>query len=208
MLIHQGAEAKIYLEGGIILKHRFSKKYRHPEIDKKLRKRSTRRESRLLEKAKNLIPVPRLYEFDDGEGKLKMEYIEGIQIKEILDAMEKRERAKILKKIGEQVAILHNNNIIHGDLTTSNMLMKEGKIYFIDFGLGFFSTKIEDKAVDIHLFRQALESKHYKHYEESFKHFLDGYKGKINNFKEIMKRFIKVEERGRYKKKGGKNATS
>jgi len=131
--------------------------------------------------------------------KIKMEFINGELIKDILDNINKEKRNLIFREIGEKVAKMHDDDIIHGDLTTSNMILKD-KVYFIDFGLGFNSDKIEDKAVDIHLLKQALESKHYKHFEESFLGFLEGYKIS-RNWKEVLKRLEKVEKRGRYKNK-------
>ena len=106
----------------------------------------------------------------------------------------------LVKEIGEKIAVLHNNHIIHGDLTTSNMIFNE-EVYFIDFGLSFFSHKIEDKAVDLHLLKQALESKHYKIWEKAFKTALETYKKNAENSDEILKRLEKVEKRGRYKQK-------
>jgi len=80
------------------------------------------------------------------------------------------------------------------------MILRE-KIYFIDFGLGFISQKVEDKAVDLHLMRQALQSKHHKHFQESFDAVMGGYKEEIKDFKAIEARLAKVEMRGRYKQK-------
>ena len=80
-------------------------------------------------------------------------------------------------------------------------MILDKEIYFIDFGLSFFSNKIEDKAVDLHLLRQALESKHYKIWEKAFESVLFGYKSKAQDAKEILARFEKVEERGRNKTK-------
>ena len=194
--IAQGAEATIFLDRKKIVKERFRKGYRIPEIDEKLRKGRTRREAKLLEKLNSLqISAPKLVEC--SEDKIIMEYIDG---KRLRDVLKKQNYAKICKLVGEQVALLHNNGIIHGDLTTSNMILKQGKIFFIDFGLSFYSEKVEDKAVDMHLLRQALESKHYKIWEKAFKAVLEGYK-KANGYKEIMDRFEQVEERGRYKHK-------
>lgn len=200
-LIAQGAEAKLYLVDSKIIKERIKKGYRLNELDSLIRKKNTRRENKLLEKSSSLIPVPRVYESDDKTMKIIMDYIPGKTIRDILDNITKKERIKLCKQIGRQVAILHNNSIIHGDLTTSNFILKDKDIYFIDFGLGFFSERTEDKAVDIHLLKQAFESKHYKNYEEHFNSFLDGYKEKSNNFKGIIERFNKVEKRGRYKRK-------
>ena len=129
-----------------------------------------------------------------------MEYIKGDLLKDRLDDYNKEKMLKVCKEIGEEVAGLHDKNIIHGDLTTSNMILKDDKVYFIDFGLGFFSAKEEDKAVDIRLFKQALESKHYKHFDICFNAFLQGYK-KSENSKQVLARLDKVELRGRYKRK-------
>lgn len=197
--IAQGAEATIFLDRKKIVKERFRKGYRIPEIDEKLRKGRTRREAKLIEKLNLLgIAAPKFLECDEKEMKISMEYIGG---KRLRDVLEKLDYAKICKKVGEQVALLHNNGIIHGDLTTSNMILKQGKIYFIDFGLSFYSEKVEDKAVDIHLLRQALESKHYKIWEKAFRAVLQGY-SRAGSYKEIMARLKAVEERGRYKHKG------
>ena len=128
-----------------------------------------------------------------------MEYIRGEKIKDIIE----KNPIKISKEIGRDIAILHKNNIIHGDLTTSNMILKQDskKIHFIDFGLSFISTKIEDKAVDLHLLRQALESKHYKIWKRCFNIILNEYKKEYEKADDVIERLIKVESRGRYKRK-------
>ncbi len=190
--IARGAEAVLYEDKDRIIKHRSKKKYRIKELDDELRKQRTRREANLLIKIP--IPHPKLIDSDNKE-KIVMEKIKGRKLRDILD-----KKPELAKKIGELVAELHNHNIIHGDLTTSNMILnkKEG-VMFIDFGLSFYSHKIEDKAVDIHLFKQALNSKHHKVYDKALKEFLKGYK-KINKYKEILNRLKKVEMRGRYRK--------
>ena len=195
--IGDGAEAIIYLDKDVI-KERVKKSYRHKDIDIKLRKFRTRRESKVLKKLEEInFPAPRLIRMDDKEMKVIMEHIDAPRLR---DAITNKNQYKLCKEIGKLVAELHNKEIIHGDLTTSNILFKD-KLYFIDFGLSFFSKRIEDKAVDIHSFRQALESKHHELWREAFKNFLLGYK-KADDYKEIMLRFEKVEERGRYKGKG------
>ncbi|MFA5176176.1 MAG: KEOPS complex kinase/ATPase Bud32 [Candidatus Nanoarchaeia archaeon] len=201
-IIGQGAEAILKHEDGVLVKDRIVKKYRIKEIDDKIRKLRTRSETKLLEKASKIIPIPKVLDSNDKTMQITMEFIDGKKLSEYLDGINDKEREKLLKIIGNQTALLHNENIIHGDLTTSNMILKDEKIYFIDFGLGFFSIKNEDKAVDIHLFRQALESKHYTHFEKSYDNFLKGYKEKFTNYNEIIKQLEKVEKRGRYK---GKN---
>ena len=199
-LIAQGAEAKIFLEDNQILKDRFRKTYRIKEIDDRLRGFRTRREAKILQKLGAInFPAPKLIKSDDKE-KILLEKISGRLVKDIL---ENSNYKKLSAEIGEKVAALHNNLIIHGDLTTSNMISGK-EIYFIDFGLSFFSEKAEDKAVDLHLLKEALESRHYKIWEDCFKLVIEAYKKAAKNSDETLKRLEAVEKRGRYRaKKGG-----
>jgi TP53 regulating kinase-like protein len=199
VLIAQGAEAKVYFKDGTVLKERIVKEYRHAEIDKVIRKSSTRSEAKLLGKASELVPVPRVLEHCDREMLIKMEFVEGEKLRDLVEKFSVKERKDVFFRVGKKIAKLHNNDIIHGDLTTSNLIVKD-KIYFIDFGLGFVSTKVEDKAVDLHLIERALDSKHYKHSEECFESILEGYASESKEFEKIMERFKKVALRGRYKR--------
>jgi TP53 regulating kinase-like protein len=193
--ISQGAEARLYRIGDKIVKERFAKDYRIAEIDDRLRKQRTRKEARILDKLNKInYPCPKLFK-DDDKQIVEMEFLDGNKVRDIL---EKSDYKKMCEEIGRKVAILHNNNIVHGDLTTSNMIMMN-EIYFIDFGLSFSSTKIEDKAVDLHLLRQALESKHYTIYEQSYQAVLIGYKKESKDAEEVINRLETVEKRGRYK---------
>ena len=191
-LIAQGAEAKLYVSGSKLIKERIKKSYRLEVLDNRIRKLRTRREAKLLSRAN--VNVPRLLKIDEENSILEMEFIKGDLLKDGLDSLELKKSLEVCKHIGEEVSKLHEQDIIHGDLTTSNMILKDNKVYFIDFGLGFISQKAEDKAVDIHLLKQALESKHYKKFEEYYSVILKNYKNK-----EVIKRLEKVEARGRYK---------
>jgi Kae1-associated kinase Bud32 len=132
-----------------------------------------------------------------------MEFIDGKPLSKNLDKLSNYR--KICKQVGKDLAKLHNSGIIHGDLTTSNILLekKTSKIFFIDFGLSFHSNRIEDKAVDLHLIKEALEAKHPKIFKNSFKKILKGYK-KSENFQKVLTRLEKVESRGRYKSSDNK----
>ena len=199
-IIQQGAEAIIYKIGNKIVKDRISKSYRFPELDNKIRKQRTKAEAKIISKLKNIINVPKILADPGTERMIHMEYIKG---KKLSKHLEKLNYKKISKQIGESLTLLHNQDIIHGDLTTSNMIYVESnnnfKVYLIDFGLGFHSYKIEDKAVDLHLLQQALNAKHYKIAEECIKIILKNYKSK--QYKEIIKRIKIIESRGRYKSK-------
>jgi Kae1-associated kinase Bud32 len=201
-LISQGAEAKIFLEGSQITKQRFPKAYRIKELDSTLRTQRTRKEAKILEKLASLdFPAPRISSTDE-KSVINMEHIQGKLLKEVITG---KNCEKYGEEMGRKLAILHNNGIIHGDLTTSNMILHETKeeIYFIDFGLSFISPKDEDRAVDLHVLKEALESKHYQFWEECFNAVMDSYKKHAKNSSAILKRYDVVEKRGRYRAKKG-----
>jgi Kae1-associated kinase Bud32 len=195
-LISQGAEAKIFLDKKVVTKDRTPKGYRHPELDKQIRIRRTRSESKILIKALGAgANIPKVIKTDKFN--IEIEFIDGDRLSETLNDYPEKKQFEVMKKLGEQVATLHKNDLIHGDLTTSNTILKDKEVFIIDFGLGFVSTKLEDKAVDLHLIKQALEAKHWKNHEDLFKEFTKGYKHKET--KQITERLIVVEKRGRYK---------
>jgi len=201
-LIGRGAEAEVYEDKDSVVKKRVEKDYRIKEIDAPIRRFRTKREGKVIDKLKVIgIPVPSVESVDVDKGILKIEKIKGVKLR---DKLNTKNYSKLCKDMGKMIAEMHNNDVIHGDLTTSNMIFenKLKKIFLIDFGLSFFSSKVEDKAVDIHLFRQALESKHNQFWEKGFKVFISGYGSKSEHFKEIMGRFDQVENRGRNKGKG------
>ncbi len=196
--IGDGAEAIIYKEKDRVIKHRKSKSYRIKELDISLRKFRTRREAKFIEKLKEIgIAAPALRKVDDKKMIIEMDYIEGKVLKHIFD----KDYERYSRELGEIIAYLHKNNMIHGDLTTSNMIVKDNKIFLIDFGLSFFSQKIEDKAVDLHLLKQALESKHWKVFDKAFEIIKAEYKKNYKEADRVFKRLEQVELRGRYKHK-------
>ena len=212
-LIAKGAEANIYWTKEHIVKIRPKKRYRIEEIDLKLRKLRTRSEAKILQKlSKAGFNCPRVDEVDDTKMHLKLEYIKGYKVRDILG---KDNCKKACAIIGDMVAQLHNLGIIHGDLTTSNMLLRQGDqddlgsgpidakyLFMIDFGLSYFSAKFEDKAVDLHLLKQALESKHPMLADEAIRYLLKAYKKRAKCAEDIINRLEVVESRGRYKRKG------
>ena len=193
-IIKQGAEAILKLDKNILIKERIPKNYRIKQIDERLRKFRTKREANLLQKA-NFVNVPRLFNVDDKKMSIEMEFISGELLK---DFLKKRKDFEFFELVGKEIAKLHDNDIIHGDLTTTNIIIKENKPYFIDFGLGFISNKIEDKAVDLYLLKQALNSSFPLIAHEAFNKILQGYKSS-KNYNEVIERLKKVEKRGRYK---------
>ena len=201
-----GAEAILeegkWFDLDVIRKIRIAKEYRIAQLDNELRNSRTITESRLLIAAKKIgVPTPYIYEIDLKEATIVMENIEGVIVKELLNSnIPDKEKIAIVKEIGRLVGKLHSGEIIHGDLTTSNILLKDNKITFIDFGLGKFSSAVEDHAVDILLIKKCFTSTHTNREKQFFKAFQEGYKLSKNNANSVFKRAVKVEARGRHLK--------
>ncbi len=203
-IIYQGAEAKIviseYLGRKVIQKKRLHKRYRIREIDEQLISSRTREEAKLIAAARRQgVAVPIIYDIDLKQGVITMEYLDGSRVKDIFNSLDEEDRKKLCYKIGESIAKLHNGDIIHGDITTSNMILYENRIHFIDFGLGEINSEIEAKGVDLHLLMEAIASTHAR-YIDSFDYVMQGYqdfyKGDIA---EIRKKIDEIIKRGRYR---------
>ncbi len=211
-LIKKGAEADLYLEpfaqvlhraghGKVVVKHRIRKRYRIPEIDKQLRESRTALESKLFADAKRAgVPTPLVYEVDRVGMRIVMEFIEGQQVKLVLDKLRPKTRRNLCELVGKQVARLHRAGIVHGDLTTSNMILtREGKVYFVDFGLGEYNPSLEARGVDLHLLRRALQSIHFRITDAAYGAVLSGYARDFGEgAEEVIKRAEEIERRGRY----------
>ncbi len=190
-LNEMGAEARVFISGDVVVKERVNKGYRHEELDKKLVKERTEREARHLKKArKGGVNTP---EIDCVEGNtIKLEFIDGEKFR---DVFEKRD--DLWKDFGKNIARLHAQNIIHGDLTTSNVIVKEDQLFFIDFGLSFSSERLEDRATDLRLMKQVLDGTHHRVSEEAFNKILEGY-SEIGDREAVEERLEEMIGRTRY----------
>ena len=202
--LYKGAEAEIfisdYLNKQVVKKHRINKNYRIKEIDENLISSRTKEETKLISEARRQgVSVPIIYDIDLVKGIISMQHIKGKRIKDIFDKISDKNRKEICMLIGKNIARLHNMDIIHGDITTSNMIYYENKIFFIDFGLGEINSEIEAKGVDLHVLMEAIESTHSKN-SNYFKYVLDGYKKEYkNNANSIIKKIEEIVKRGRYR---------
>jgi len=197
--VKRGAEAVIYLEGGRIFKERVPKGYRVKKLDDDLRKGRTKREARLISLARRAgVPTPVVYHVDLQRANIEMGYVKGEQIKKLLDALPEKERGALCMEIGRNIGKLHKNNIIHGDLTTSNMILEGERLFFIDFGLGEVEDSVEAKGVDILVFKRSLNSTHYLVCKECFETAMEGYSEEFEGHEAVMSRLETIEKRGRY----------
>ncbi|MGC9517687.1 MAG: bifunctional N(6)-L-threonylcarbamoyladenine synthase/serine/threonine protein kinase [Methanomicrobiales archaeon] len=201
-ILAKGAEANIYPANWIgydaVVKQRIPKSYRISEIDLYLRKSRTKTEAKLLNEAKKCgVYAPVIYDVNKSDYSLTMDFIRGKMVKKIFDTDSVSNILAICIKIGENIAKLHNCGLIHGDLTTSNMILSNDEIFFIDFGLGKFSKLVEDKGVDILVLKKALQSIHHTISEKCFENILKGYM-MADDHEKIIVKLLEIEKRGRY----------
>ncbi|WP_400204002.1 KEOPS complex kinase/ATPase Bud32 [Candidatus Methanomassiliicoccus intestinalis] len=201
-IIRRGAEAEIerglWMGRDVIIKNRVPKAYRHPSLDISLRTSRTRNEARLIRDARILgVPTPIVYEIDEVDAKLVMEEIKGERVKDVLETADEGKSEKICRQIGRMIASLHAGGIVHGDLTTSNMIVCDDVVYLIDFSLGSRNAKLEEMGVDLHLLKEAFQSAHSEKLD-LFDVILNEYCIGFKNSKDVMNKMKEIEGRGRY----------
>jgi TP53 regulating kinase-like protein len=202
----KGAEANLYLADWhgrkAVLKKRLPKEYRPRLLDEQIRFYRTIHEPQLMHEAKKAgVPTPIIFLVDHKNTTIIMEYIEGKQVKQLLNQVSQSQRQSLCFRIGEMIGRLHEHGIVHGDLTTSNLIQRpEGKIFFLDFGLGDKTKELEAKGVDLHLMKRALQSTHYKFADECFEFAMEGYSSvlKSETIGNVLDKIREIERRGRY----------
>ena len=201
-VIRRGAEAEIgrdvWMGRKVIVKSRVTKGYRHPELDASIRVSRTKNEARLiLDARRHGVPTPIIYDIDLKNGKIVMEEIVGERVKDVLDSTDDDGRRAICTEIGRLVALLHKAAITHGDLTTSNMIMRDHRIWFIDLSLGTRNAMIEEMGVDLHLLKEAFQSAHSE-ILPMYEVILASYCSNFERGNEVLKKIRDIEDRGRY----------
>lgn len=222
-LIAQGAEARIYkgnyLGKVALLKERFQKNYRHPDLDLKLTKDRIKAESRAIIRAKAAgVVTPALYLVNLEKRQIYMEYMQNTVV--LKDFIDKNISGKpnvdhlllfVARGMGELIARLHSKNIIHGDLTTSNILLRNvtnqskaddktiNHFIVIDFGLSHVDSTVEDKAVDLYVLERSLLSAHSEISSlfDDILRIYQKYYGMEKQLKEIITKYREVQARGR-----------
>jgi Kae1-associated kinase Bud32 len=201
-VIRRGAEAEIslgkWMGRSAIYKRRVPKPYRHPELDRQLRASRTKNEAKLLQEARlRGVPTPIIFDISLAEGTMVMQYIEGPRAKDLLETAPEAEAMEIAGRIGSMVAKLHAGGMTHGDLTTSNMIVHDGRVFLIDISLGSKTAGTEEMGVDLHLLREAFQSAHSARmylYDEVVRTYVAGFP----KAKEVLAKVHQIEARGRY----------
>ena len=208
-LIQQGAEARLYRTSfcgkSAFVKERFAKQYRHPSLDKILTHRRTNQEVRsLLRCRKAGIACPAVLFIDYEKHRIYLEEIVGAEtLRDVFVRLgNELEAQRVGKVIGSILATMHESDIIHGDLTTSNMLLRpatdgeQEQLFLIDFGLSSVSTLAEDKGVDLYVLERAFLSSH-PNSEVVFDEVLSSYKATSKNAKAVVEKLDEIRLRGR-----------
>jgi Kae1-associated kinase Bud32 len=200
-----GAEARldsaIWMNRQVVLKQRVVKGYRHPILDKAIQATRIKNEVKLMFEARRAgISVPVIFSVNLPENRIVMEEIVGARVKDALEDLPIERAREICGKIGEVAARLHSHDIVHGDLTTSNMLLAGERIVLIDFSLGSRTSELEDKGVDMHLLEEAFHSAHYKR-SELYETVKDSYVKAYPAGADVLKKVKEIEKRGRYTRK-------
>lgn len=202
-LLKKGAEAELYLIDWFgykaVKKIRVEKSFRVKELDIYLRRYRTSNEAKLLINVKKIkVPVPTVFDVDLNEHSITMEFLEGVSLKELIPQMNVERLKEVFMVLGNIVGNMHQNGFFHGDLTTSNIILVDQKIFLVDFGLGGSSKEIESFGVDIHLMLRALESTHHEISRECFEYFKSGYIESFNQYKAVFNKVNEIRKRGRY----------
>jgi len=202
-ILYQGAESIVYQDifdgQEVIVKKRIPKNYRIKQIDEELRKLRTRKEVKLLTEVRKLgISTPKIFHVDEKNHKIIMENIRGVRLKELLNSISPDEVKQICFQLGKQIGKLHSNNIVHGDLTTSNMILKGNDIYFIDLSLGEFTSRLEEKGIDLKLLKEAIKSTHFKIFNYTWDSILLGYRESYKDVESVLNQLKEIEQRARY----------
>jgi len=201
-VIRRGAEAEIrkgeWMGRDVIFKSRVPKAYRNPELDTSLRSSRTKNEARLIQEARGLgVPTPIIYDVDIVGSEIIMQEIKGPRVKDLLESSEDGVREKVCEEIGRTIALLHEGGMTHGDLTTSNMIFSDGRVWFIDFSLGGKNATPEEMGVDLHLLKEAFQSAHSEMLS-LYKTIIRSYSSHFSKSAEVMKKIDDIESRGRY----------
>ncbi|MCS4540075.1 MAG: KEOPS complex kinase/ATPase Bud32 [Thaumarchaeota archaeon] len=206
-LIYRGAEADLLLGewAGEKAIHKVRKPlpYRLEALDRAIRSHRTLHEANMIHSARSAgVRTPYLYFVNPTSALIVMEYIEGERMKTVLELAPDDIVISLCRRFGEDVAAMHTAGIMHGDITTSNVIVRDSELVFIDFGLSLHSAKLEDHAVDLRLIKETLNGAHSRIASVAFGALLDGYKVKVGEARldATKRKLSEIEGRGRYAK--------
>jgi TP53 regulating kinase-like protein len=146
------------------------------------------------------VATPIIYLVDLEMNEIVMQYIGGSRLREFLEDADTEARIRFCSRLGEAIGKLHKIGIVHGDLTTSNAIVEESKIFLIDFGLAEYSRELEKKGIDLLLGQRVFHSTHHAYGNSCYTAFLEGYREQVgqNVADQVENRVKDIARRGRY----------
>ena len=203
-LLYRGAEADVtkgkWRGLDAVYKVRKPLKYRLPELDTSVRRQRTLHEAQMLHAAKGAgVITPHLYDVNASSSTLVMEFIDGPRLKDLVDSSPSKV-PPLFEALGRAAAQLHSAGIMHGDLTTANLISRGADLVFLDFGLSLHSARTEDHAVDLRLIKETITGAHSAISASALENLFRGYSheaGESTN-RRVMKQLASIERRGRY----------
>ena len=204
-LIYRGAEADLirgdWLGLDAVFKIRRPLRYRLEVLDESIRRQRTVREAEMIHRAKEGgVEAPYLYEVDVPGSTLVMEYVAGERLRDQIRSAGRGWIRSAFQEFGRSTALLHAAGVVHGDLTTANVISRDGRLVFIDFGLSFRSERLEDHAVDIRLIKETLVGAHPDASSAAMAALVDGYRAVkgVERTRAVLRQLQNIERRGRY----------
>ncbi len=204
-VLAKGAESVIYKVeqwgSPFVLKWRQGKSYLLKDIDSQLRKSRTSRECKMLTISRSLgVPTPAVYSVNLDKHMILMDFIPGTQFKQLAGQITPSNLTSLSNRFGQLIALLHEGNVVHGDPTTSNVIVDDqSHMWIVDFGLSEMNATTEMKGVDLHLIHRALETTHWDLQETMLDATLEGYVEVLGKAAEpTLSRMKEIRERGRY----------
>ena len=204
--LHRGAEADLFLSQlppwKVVVKRRVRKAYRQEELDASIRKERTIKESSAIRDGKVAgARLPSILGLDIERSTINMTFIDGLLARDTIDTMSNVRRVSLLEELGRQVGFLHSAGIMHGDLTTSNIIVPaEEKPFMIDFGMARKSTDHEDLGTDLHLLQRSLIATHALDLTSSLRRVARGYREVVGEemARSSLRKAAEIARRGRY----------
>jgi TP53 regulating kinase-like protein len=209
-IMAKGAEANLYTAdfsdiffpcadfGEVVVKERIPKGYRIQELDLQLRRQRTVAEAKIIHDARRSgSNVPAILGVWPESCVILMEKINGVLLRDHLNS-EAPGRVGACRLAGRQLAVLHDSGIVHGDPTTSNMILRGDELYLVDFGLAEYSDHVEKRAVDLHLLKTTMKSTHFHEFDRFYRAAVEGYRVELPDAEEVLERCRSIEKRGRY----------
>jgi Kae1-associated kinase Bud32 len=208
-LLYKGAEADVIKSKwcglDAVYKVRKMLPYRLPVLDSEIRRQRTLHEAEMISSAKKAgVLAPYLYFVDLLDATLVMEYVRGGRMKDLVTSVPEEEAAALFEQLGADVARLHSAGIMHGDLTTANVVKRGERLVFLDFGLSVHSSRVEDYAVDLRLIKETIVGAHSKIAEPALSSLLRGYGRVVGEVRQkaVIRQLRAIERRGRYARVG------